>query len=185
MSRLHPKKGLDYLIPALGKLADQRFTFVLAGSGSPDYEAEIDALLVSAGIRDCTYRSGFVAGEMKDLLLQGSDLFALTSHSENFGIAVLEAFAAAIPVVVTPGVALASVVEQHQLGYVPELEVGAIASSLQYSLDHPQTTKEMGVQAHQLVREKYTWERIAARMIEVYAALLKKVELPLSISAKF
>jgi glycosyltransferase involved in cell wall biosynthesis len=178
MSRLHPKKGLDYLIPALGKLADQRFTFVLAGSGSPNYEAEIDDLLVSAGIRDRTYRSGFVADETKDLLLQGSDLFALTSHSENFGIAVLEAFAAGIPVVVTPGVALASVVEQHQLGYVPELEVGAIAFNLQYSLDHPQTTKEMGVQAHQLVQEKYTWERNALNLSEVYAAILKQDSIP-------
>jgi len=178
MSRLHPKKGLDYLIPALGKLADQRFTFVLAGSGSPNYEAEIDDLLVSAGIRDRTYRSGFVADETKDLLLQGSDLFALTSHSENFGIAVLEAFAAGIPVVVTPGVALASVVEQHQLGYVPELEVGEIAFNLQYSLDHPQTTKEMGVQAHQLVQEKYTWERNALNLSEVYAAILKQDSIP-------
>jgi hypothetical protein len=43
--------------------------------------------------------------------------------------------------------------KQHQLGYVPELEVGEIAFNLQYSLDHPQTTKEMGVQAHQLVQE--------------------------------
>ena len=57
MSRLHPKKGLGYLIPALGKLGHQRFTFVLGGSGSPDYEAEIDNLLVSAGIGERTYRS--------------------------------------------------------------------------------------------------------------------------------
>ncbi len=179
MSRLHPKKGLNYLIPALGKLADQRFTFVLAGSGSSDYEAEIETFLASAGICDCatrtlrdrTYRSGFVAGEMKDLLLQGSDLFALTSHSENFGIAVLEAFAAGIPVVVTPGVALASVVEQHQLGYVPELEVGAIASDLEHCLNHLPEAKEKGDRARQLILEKYTWERIAAQLAEIYTSI--------------
>ena len=172
MSRLHPKKGLDYLIPALGKLAEQRFTFVLAGSGSPEYEAEIDALLVTAGIRERTYRSGFVEGEKKDLLLQGADLFALTSHSENFGVAVLEALAAGLPVVVTPGVALASVVEQHQLGYVPELDIGAIAAAIQDYLNYPQAAKEMGDRARQLIFEQYTWERIAARLIEVYTSVI-------------
>lgn len=178
MSRLHPKKGLDYLIPALAKLVHQRFTFVLAGSGSPDYEAEIDALLDSSGIRDRTYRSGFVEGEMKDLLLQGSDLFALTSHSENFGVAVLEALAAGLPVLVTPGVALASVVEQHQLGYIPELNVEAISSALTRFLSYPQKAKDMGVQARQLVQQKYTWEHTASNLSKAYTALLQQELIP-------
>jgi glycosyltransferase involved in cell wall biosynthesis len=37
LSRLHYKKGLDYLIPALGKLRDRQFTFVIAGNGTPAY----------------------------------------------------------------------------------------------------------------------------------------------------
>lgn len=178
MSRLHPKKGLDYLIPALGKLAHQRFTFVLAGKGSPEYEAEINALLLSAGLRDRTYRPGFVAGEMKDLLLQAADLFALTSHSENFGIAVLEALAVGLPVLITPGVALASVVEQYQLGYVSELDSSAIASTLQHFLNYPQKAKEMSDRARQLILEKYTWKRIASNLSEVYTAILKREPIP-------
>ncbi len=179
MSRLHPKKGLDYLIPALGKLEHQRFTFVLAGGGSSDYEAQIDDLLVSAGIDKRTYRSGFVEGEMKDLLLQGADLFALTSYSENFGVAVLEAMAVGLPVVVTPGVALASVVEQYQLGYVTELDIAAIALTLEHCLNHPQTTREMGATACQLVHDQYSWERNASKLSEVYAAILKQDSLPI------
>lgn len=174
MSRLHPKKGLGYLIPALGKLANQRFTFVLAGSGSPEYEAEISDFLVSASIRDRTYRSGFVTDEMKDLLLQGADMFALTSHSENFGVAVLEALAVGLPVLVTPGVALASVVEQYQLGYVVELEVPAIASGIQHLLNNPQQAKKMGDRARQLIFEQYTWEQLATKIIEFYTAVLKE-----------
>ena len=177
MSRLHPKKGLDYLIPALGKLAERRFTFVLAGSGSPEYEAEINALLLSSGLSS-TYCCGFVEGEMKDLLLQGADLFALTSHSENFGLSVLEALAVGLPVLITPGVALAAVVEQDQLGYVAELNVAAIASSLQHCLDHPQAAKEMGDRARRLIAENYTWERIASNLSEVYAAILKQESIP-------
>ena len=178
LSRLHPKKGLEYLIPALGKLAEQRFTFVLAGSGSCEYEAEIDALLIAAGIDKRTYRSGFVTGEMKDLLLQGSDMFVLTSHSENFGVVVLEALAVGLPVLVTPGVALASVVKQHQLGYVAELDVAAIASAIKQLLNHRQEAKAMGNRARQLILEQYTWERIASNLIEVYTAIIKKEPVP-------
>lgn len=179
MSRLHPKKGLDYLIPALGKLANQRFTFVLAGSGSPDYDIEINDLLVSAGIRDRTFRSGFVANEMKDIFLQGADMFALTSHSESFGVAVLEALAVGLPVLVTPGIALASVVEQYQLGYVVELDMAAITSGLQRLLNNPQQAKKMGDRARQLIFEQYTWDCIAANMIEVYTAIINKNPIPL------
>src|SRR5579883_1414128 len=128
VSRLHPKKGLDYLIPALGKLNHHRFTFVIAGSGSKEYEAQIESLLVSNKICNRTHFVGFVEGETKNIFMQGADLFALTSHSENFAVVVLEALAAGIPVLVTPGVALASVIQQNQLGYVAELDVSAIAS---------------------------------------------------------
>jgi len=179
LSRLHPKKGLDYLIPALGQLAEQRrFTFVLAGSGSPEYEAEISELLVTAGISDRTYRAGFVIDEMKEIFLQGADLFALTSHSENFGVAVLEALAVGLPVLVTPGIALAAVVEQHQLGYIAELNVAAIASSVQHWLDHSEQTQKMGDRARQLIQEKYTWNRIASNLSQVYTTMLKQEPLP-------
>lgn len=174
MSRLHPKKGLDSLIPALGKLVEQRFTFVLAGGGSPSYEAEIDTLLATSGIQNRTYRSGFVSGDLKDLLLQGADIFALTSYSENFGVAVLEALAAGLPVVVTPGVALAAVVKQHQVGYVPELDVEAIASAIKDSLNHPQIAQERGNRARKLILENYTWENIATQLIDIYTALINK-----------
>ena len=172
MSRLHPKKGLDYLIRALAKLGDRRFTFILAGSGSPEYEAEVDTQLATAGIQHCTYRPGFVSGETKNLLLQGSDLFTLTSHSENFGIAVLEALASGLPVLVTPGVALAAEISQYKLGYVTDLDSDAIASSLRHYLDHPQA-KTMGDRACQLAQE-YTWERTTVKLIDIYTAILLK-----------
>ncbi|MEH2348532.1 MAG: glycosyltransferase [Nostoc sp.] len=174
LSRLHPKKGLDYLIPALGELTNYRFTFVIAGSGSQEYEAEIESLIVSHGMRDRTHFVGFVTGEEKNLCIQGSDIFALTSYAENFGIAVLEALAVGIPVVVTPGVALAAVVQQNKLGYVPELDVQAIAEAVDCYLSHPQAIKDMGDRARKLVLENYTWNHIAENLMEIYTKLIKQ-----------
>jgi glycosyltransferase involved in cell wall biosynthesis len=177
MSRLHYKKGLDYLIPSLGEIADRRFTFVLAGSGSPEYEAEINALLQTANIRDRTYVSGFVEGELKNLFLQGSDIFALTSHSESFGLVVLEAIAAGLLIVTTPGVPLALEVKQHQLGQVTELDWQSISAALNLSLDilmDRQETEARRKRATQLVFEQYTWDSIAAKLVEVYASMTSK-----------
>lgn len=174
LSRQHPKKGLDYLIPALAKLANQRFTFVLAGSGTKEYEAEIIELLVHTGMRDRTYISGFVADESKDILLQGADLFALTSYSENFGIAVLEAMAVGLPIIVTPGVALASTVKQEQLGYVVELDVEEIACKISYALNHQSQAKQMGDRARQLIYDNYRWSHIGSKLSQIYSNILNE-----------
>jgi glycosyltransferase involved in cell wall biosynthesis len=172
LSRLHPKKGLHYLIPALGQLTHHRFTFILAGSGDKEYEVEIQSLLLTNGIRQRTYLAGFATGEIKNLFIQGSDLFTLTSYSENFGIVVLETLAVGLPVLLTPGVALASVVQQYQLGYVSQLDISAIAFAIEDYLSHPQAYQDMSDRVRQMILKQYTWDKIAARTVEIYQTIL-------------
>lgn len=172
LSRLHPKKGLNYLIPALGKLTDQSFTFVLAGNGDAEYEIEVKNLLHQHNIYTRTHWVGFVEGEYKNLLLQGADIFALTSHSENFGIAVLEALGAGIPALVTPGVALASVLKQEQIGYITDLNIDAITLSIEYCLNNLPELKHKGDRARQVILEQYTWDNIAIKMSKIYQTIL-------------
>lgn len=173
LARLHPKKGLDYLIPALSKNADRPFTVVIAGSGDPQYEAEIDELVKVAGIADRTRRVGFVEGEQKQLLLQGADIFVLPSHSESFGLAVLEAIAHGLLVVTTPHVPLATLVHTHHLGHITNLDVWDIAIALQQSLKdlHPAATQARRDRT-QLILEQFSWSSIAENLIGVYNTLL-------------
>jgi len=178
LSRLHPKKGLDYLIPALSKLTHHRFTLVVAGQGDPDYEQELKDLIRTSGLSDRTHFAGFVTGETKNLFLQGADLFTLTSHSENFGVVVLEAWASGVPVLLTPGVALASVAQQYQLGYIPEFNINAIIRALDHYLTNPQLGKVMGDRARNFVFETYTWDHIASQMIDVYTKVLTQNLVP-------
>ena len=168
LSRLHYKKGLDYLIPALSRVKKPKLTFILAGNGSPEYEAQISQLLTSHNLDHCTHRPGFVTGEMKDILLQGSDIFILTSHSESFGVVVLEAMAAGLTTIVTPGVALASMIEENQVGYVPQLDVLEIAKTIEHCLNHPQEAKATGDRARQFILNNYTWDTIGDKMVAVY-----------------
>jgi len=174
MSRLHPKKGLDYLIPALGQLGERRFTFVIAGNGSPAYEQEVQTLLAKAGLEAKTRCVGFVRGEQKNLLLQGADLLALTSHSENFGIVILEALASGTPVLLTPGVPLSTMVAENSLGYVVALDVASIKTTLRNIFDHDKEVASIGPRARQFIIEHYSWQRIATKLIQVYDAILQQ-----------
>ena len=170
LSRIHPKKGLDYLIPALGKV-DKAFTFILAGNGDREYEREVTQLLAQHQIKNRTIQVGFVEGETKNLLLQGSDLFALTSYSENFGVAVLEALAAGTPALVTPGVALSSLVQQKDFGYVVDLDCDRIVEEIEHCLDRRSELENLGKQAREFVMQNYTWDSIIKNTIDVYKAI--------------
>ncbi|MDX1977000.1 MAG: glycosyltransferase [Pseudanabaenaceae cyanobacterium bins.68] len=170
LSRLHPKKGLDFLIPAIAEYLGQDFSLVIAGSGTPEFTADLTALIAQYHLTPRTHIVGFVGGSQKQIYLQGADLFALTSHSENFGIAVLEALAAGLPALVTPGIALAQVVKDHDLGYVAaNLSVSAIALELGKFFAQPDPT--MGARAQALVAQEYSWPQITQRLADFYHAV--------------
>jgi glycosyltransferase involved in cell wall biosynthesis len=173
MSRIHPKKGLEYLITALGKLKEYNFALVIAGSGESEYVNQIQDLLVTQGISDRTHLVGFVKGETKNLYLQGADLFTLTSHSENFCIAAIESLAAGTPVLITDGVAIAPMVQAQNIGYVTKLEINAIVATIQEFFDHPQIAKQKGDRAQQYIAEHYAWAKITHNLATTYAKICK------------
>ncbi len=179
LSRIHPKKGLEILIEALGEVKTRKFTLIIAGSGDPDYEIQIKSCLQDHGLQDHSLMVGFVEGELKQLLLQGSDLFALTSYSENFGVAVVEALAAGTPALVTPGVALALEVEQYGLGYVVPQNTPAIAKAIEKHLELPELEQhKLSQRVRQFVLENYAWDKIAQELLAVYRWILKQGSKP-------
>ena len=116
--------------------------------------------------------TGFVEGELKQLLLQGANLFILTSYSENFGVAVLEALSVGTPALVTPGVALAQEIEQNDLGYVVPQEPTAIAKAIEKHLELSESEEnKLSQRTRQFVLDNYSWEQIAQQLLTVYSVL--------------
>lgn len=175
LSRIHEKKGLEPLIDALAMLAAQRFSFVIAGSGDPDYEAQVRARVQRSPLAARTYFPGFVQGEIKQELLQGADVFALTSHSESFGIAVVEALAAGTPVVITEGVPLASVVRASGAGWISEMSPTSIARAFERALEDVFDSAAAAERARrcQALAQQFTWRGLSLRLRDVYAAVLQ------------
>lgn len=174
LARLHYKKRPDLLIEALSKLSSDPSTphLILAGSGETDYQHYLRNLVKQYGLSPYVTFTGFVTGHQKALLLQGSNLFALPSFSENFGIAVAEALLAGLPVILTEGVQLSPDVQQAQAGLVINSDLENLTLAIEKLLRSPQLRQTLASNARNLAKTKYYWPSITQNLIQAYQEIL-------------
>lgn len=170
LSRLHKKKGLELLIDALAGIK-QPFQFLIAGTGEPDYETSVRNHLEQRGLAHSCKLLGFVDGIEKEQLMQAADLFVLTSQSENYGIAVVEAMAAATPILVTREVATAAFILEGDAGFVCDYKKTSVQRQIEHILQHPDTALQRGVNARKLVKEKLSWPVSINQLIDLYDSI--------------
>lgn len=109
---LVPRKGHDVLLRALARLCDLDWQLTIVGSLGRDHAhaRSLSTLAAALGIADRVTFAGEVDGAALKTLWEESDLFALATYWEGYGMAVAEALKRGLPVVVTAGGAAASLV---------------------------------------------------------------------------
>ena len=119
LGRIHWKKGIENLIKAFSQtpeLRDSDSVLKIAGKGSPAYVAELQKLVAELGMSDRIRFVGQVEGEAKQKLLANAFWTIMPSHTENFGLVVLESLAQNTPVVASKGSPWGSL-ETEKLGF--------------------------------------------------------------------
>jgi glycosyltransferase involved in cell wall biosynthesis len=169
LGRITWKKGIDILIESLAHV--ERARLIIAGNDDEKYAPRLRELAERLGVADRVEFRGTVTGDAKETLLASVTLFALPSLSENFANVVLEAMAAATPVIVTPQVGLADDVRRSHAGVVVERDPRRLAATIDELLRDPERRAEMGARGRRLVEERFTWPRVAAEMEAHYARL--------------
>jgi glycosyltransferase involved in cell wall biosynthesis len=174
LSRLDPKKGLDLLLAAFARARSRKpdLVLVIAGSGDPGFEQGLRRDATRLGLGDSVYWAGFLSGREKLAALADADLFALPSYSENFGIAVVEAMAAGLPVVISDGVGVYREVAAARAGLVVPCEQEALAEALlQLTLDAG-LRDEFGTRGRELARSRFSLEAMTDGLIAMYGGVL-------------
>ena len=176
MSRIDPKKGFDLLLPALSALHEKGvpFHFLLCGANPQDrnYENSIQQQIQSAPWSQQATINGFVSGELKAQILSAADAFVLPSYYENFGIAVAEAMAAQLPVIISDQVHIWPVIAQSESGWVVPTQVEPLAQALSEALQNGEARSQRGQNAQLCAKENYSWDAIAQRILTIYHQLL-------------
>ena len=95
LSRVHVKKGINYLIEAADILREelQGYKILVAGEGDTDYVSYLKQQIMDKGLQNIIHLIGGVYGDKRWKLFQTSDFFVLPTHSENFGLAIAESLA--------------------------------------------------------------------------------------------
>lgn len=175
LSRLHPKKGVEILIDAFETIsAETRFrdwTLVIAGDGDPRYAASLRRRAAATSGRDRVHFAGWLSGEEKWRVVAQADLMVLPSAEENFGLAVLEAMGAGVPVAVSDGVDLAEEVRSAEAGWVFERSAPSLVWTLRQALSRPAERRRRGLRGRGLVERSYLWPEIANRLVETYRSI--------------
>ncbi len=178
LSRIQPKKGLINLVNAWDQIRDERWKIVIAGPDEQGHRAEVEALIHQKGLQESFEFTGNLSHEEKWPYYYGADVFVLPTHSENFGIVVVEALACGLPVVITKG-APWDVLEREKCGWWIDIGVKPLTSTLKEIVNmDPAQLKAIGQRGISLAREQFTWQRTANDMIALYEWMLTDTSEP-------
>ncbi len=179
LGRLDPVKGIDLLAPALARVRVQcpAAHLVVAGPDNVGYRTQAESFFFAEGCAEHVTFTGMLTGDLKDSALCAADAYVAPSRTEGFSVSILEAMAAGLPCVITRE---CNFPEAGAAGaaHVVELDARAIADALLTCLRDPQSAREMGSRARTLVERDYSWAHIAARMEELYFAVIESASVP-------
>jgi glycosyltransferase involved in cell wall biosynthesis len=166
MGRLHPRKGVDVLVRAFKQANAPGARLVIAG---PD-----EGLLATLQpmLDECISLTGYLDGQDRLAAFAAADMLALPAAGEGLPMVVLEAMAAGLPVIISPGCHLPEVAA-HNAGLEVEPSVEPLAAALHDLLTDADKRMAMGQAARRLVQTRFTWDRVAEQLEAVYMRVCK------------
>ena len=178
IGRIHPKKGITELLHAFTLLKDSRpdlaaeWRVVIAGWDDGGHLEAVTRRVAEHGLAEDVILPGPLYGAGKEAALRHAEAFVLPSHSEGLPMSVLEAWAYALPVLMTEACNLpegftASAAYQLRLG--PDSLADDLARALSAT-----DLAQRGTAGRALVAERFGWAEIARRHETVYRALCER-----------
>jgi UDP-glucose:(heptosyl)LPS alpha-1,3-glucosyltransferase len=166
-------KGLEPLILAMGRsksLAPEKpLKLLVVGKGNRD---KYRKLAQDNGVGDDIRFAGVIQEKIEEIYL-AADFYAMLSAFDTFGMTVLEAMAASLPVIVSPHVGAKDLVQEGVNGFIVEREeIDAVSRKILLLLDHEKRTM-MGDNAHRIAKG-HTWDVMADQIRGLYEEILSR-----------
>ena len=176
LSRIQEKKGCDLSIEAFAEVAASNASLhlVIAGPSQQKYQDKLQALAQRQGIADRITWTGMLQGDIKWGAFYASEAYVLSSHQENFGIAVAESLGCGTPVLISDKVNIWREIEADGAGIVNPDTLAGTKESLKRWLALDETARQqMGTNAKRCFEERFTVEAMASSIASAIQKWLK------------
>jgi len=173
LGRIHPIKGLDILVRAFGQVAREckDVHLLIVGPDEGGYRGEVERLLASEGVIEKVTFTGMLTGKEKLAALSRANICVIPSYSEVRSIVALEAMICGLPLIITRQCQFPEVAEARA-GIVIDPDAVQLAEAMIELLDNPKLREEMGNNGRRLVMERFTWDKVAEQMVQLYQDVL-------------
>ena len=187
IGRIVPVKNHSLFVAIAAKVLDQsgmRLKFIIVGDGESRQQTEME--LKQANIDYAYYPEDKRNAQAictswqtdVDIVLAGLDIVMLTSHNEGTPVSLIEAQAAAKPVISTDVGGVSDVVLDHITGYVVEAgDADKFAAALINLIENPGIRQRFGQAGQKFVQDKFSYRRLVTDMSEYYYSLLEEKRL--------
>lgn len=169
LSRIHPKKGISFLLRAWAKL-EQEFDdwdLEIAGIDEGGHEAEMKALARSLDLKRISF-VGPLYGPAKDTFYRQADLFILPTHAENFGLVVAEALSHEVPVITTTNAPWEGL-KRNGCGWSITLDETKLTTTMGSAMKHPRAELfAMGSKGRSWIERSFSSREVMNKMRCVY-----------------
>jgi glycosyltransferase involved in cell wall biosynthesis len=169
LSRIHEKKGCDLLIESFAKVIKENSNLhlLIAGPGELELLIKLKAQALRLGIVEHVTWTGMLQGDLKWGAFYVSEAFVLTSHQENFGIAVAEALGCGLPVLISDKVNIWREIEADGAGIVnPDTLDGTEKTLRKWLATDAINRKKMAQQAKVTFEQRFTVEAMSKSLLE-------------------
>ena len=171
LDRYHMYKGMDKLLAAFKMVVNKYPDSLLIVVGDGDQRSFYEMLCKQLRLVRNTLFVGFVSRESLIAFYSFSNLFILpsVSFSEGFGTVLLEAMSRGCPVVTTIYAGGAEIVRKEKAGgVISSIDPFSLSQKIIYFIENADFAKKCGKNGIQAVRQKYTWDSISAKVLEIY-----------------
>ncbi|MGD9215001.1 MAG: glycosyltransferase [Desulfobacteraceae bacterium] len=174
LGRINFKKGLDLLVQAFSEVAAvlDDAVLVIAGPDNNGYAKVVHGWIAARGLSDKVYWQEMLYDDEVLEAYVDADVFVLPSYTENFGIAVVEAMACALPVVISDQVNISNEVSQSAAGIVVGLTSQEIARATISIMEDKKLACRMGKAGRELAKNRYAYDHIIEQLTGVYKTII-------------